>query len=565
MANRFLFSAGLVAFSAISLSGVEVSATGFFKVNGSANLTVKPVTLISGSAKDTSYTFSVAGGDSVNFVLPTDNQVSVISKSTSVVNTPEIHLAQNRLTIEAGAAMAKSAVSLSTLSGREVAHYTTDESGRVTAELGEFSRGMYVITARSSAHQFTALVNLSGNVGSVKMADVRGSIRAEIAPASSATYSLSAKSTTPNFGDLNNQTVILIPGKNGTKSFTLPSQTSDAAENFKTLLDSATYDKLFPNRYGYGRAEEEWNPGSVVSSDGLFDFYSYRSLMAAIAAISDVRVEIWNREGGGADYASKIKWFNRKTGKTNEFITNEDYFAEWNLELAEVKTADVDFSKFCAEGDLTTRKRELAAFLANISHETTGMGSEDPDKDWGLYWREEVNWQNGSKELGYIDANSTTYPPFSGKSYHGRGPIQISYNTNYGQVSEFLFGDKNVLLQEPELVITTDSDKDGVEDAMIAFQTGIWFWMYPQAPKPSCHDIMVKNWKPTADDIAKGRDKSLFGMTINVINGGQECGKGDGLDSPKDRIGFYRKYCDFMKIPVPANEYCDCGTMEYIQ
>jgi len=248
-----------------------------------------------------------------------------------------------------------------------------------------------------------------------------------------------------------------------------------------------------------------------------------------------------------------------------EFLTHDDYNESWNIDKKEIKTAEVSFSKFCMEGDLFTRKRELAAFLANISHETTGMGSKDPNKNWGLYWREEVNWQKGSKELGYIDVNSKKYPPYPGKSYHGRGPIQISYNTNYGQVSEFLFGDKNILLKNPEIVLTTDSDGDKVQDAMIAYQTAIWFWMYPQGLKPSCHDVMVGNWKPTPVDIQKGRDKSRFGMTINVINGGQECNKGDGLDSPLDRIGFYRKYSDFMKVPVPADEYCDCGKMEYMQ
>lgn len=91
--------------------------------------------------------------------------------------------------------------------------------------------------------------------------------------------------------------------------------------------------------------------------------------------------------------------------------------------------------------------------------------------------------------------------------------------------------------------------------------TAIWFWMYPQAPKPSCHDIMVENWQPTADDKAKGRDASQFGMTINVINGGQECGKGDGLSSPRDRIGYYKYYTGIMNVPIET--YLDCGSMQY--
>lgn len=564
MFRRFFISASAIALTAGSMSYAGSNATGFFKVNANADLTVSPVTQIVGIPQDTSFTFSVEANDSVQFSLPLEGEVSIASKSVSLKKSPELRLQQDNLILDAGKSMAHSALTISSVRGQIVSRFTTDANGRITADLSALSRGIYVISVRSKANHFTALMNLSQSNGIVQASGTKSQLRTTVRADESVIYSVSATSKETSHGNLENEHITLSAGDNGTKRINLPEKTNDIAENFKELLDSATYDLLFPNRYGLGREEQDWNPGSVTSSDGLFDFYTHRSLIEAIKAISEVRVEVWNREGGTSYYASKIKWFNKVTDETMEFITHPDYDSSWNIDKAEELTFEVDFADFCAKGDLFTRKRELAAFLANISHETTGMGSTDPDKDWGLYWREEVNWQKGSTALGYIDSNTKTYPAAPGKSYHGRGPIQLSWNVNYGQVSEFLYGDKNVLLDNPELVITTDSDNDGVEDAMLAYQTAIWFWMYPQLPKPSCHDIMTGGWVPSAEDIAAGRDKSQFGMTINVINGGQECGKGDGLDSPLDRIGFYRKYCDFMGVPIPENEYCDCGTMDYL-
>lgn len=38
------------------------------------------------------------------------------------------------------------------------------------------------------------------------------------------------------------------------------------------------------------------------------------------------------------------------------------------------------------------------------------------------------------------------------------------------------------LLNQPDLV---------AQDAVLAFKTALWFWMTPQFPKPSCHDVMT--------------------------------------------------------------------------
>lgn len=82
------------------------------------------------------------------------------------------------------------------------------------------------------------------------------------------------------------------------------------------------------------------------------------------------------------------------------------------------------FPRFGNTGSSTTRKREIAAFLAQISHETTGGWATAPDGPyaWGLCFKEEI-----SPQSLYCDSTNTQWPCTPLKSYHGRGPIQLSW------------------------------------------------------------------------------------------------------------------------------------------
>jgi len=84
------------------------------------------------------------------------------------------------------------------------------------------------------------------------------------------------------------------------------------------------------------------------------------------------------------------------------------------------------FPQFGTTGCLATRKREIAAFLAQISHETTGGWATAPDGpfSWGLCFKEEI-----SPQSNYCDSTDKDWPCFEGKSYKGRGPIQLSWYT----------------------------------------------------------------------------------------------------------------------------------------
>lgn len=204
------------------------------------------------------------------------------------------------------------------------------------------------------------------------------------------------------------------------------------------------------------------------------------------------------------------------------------------------------FPGFLSEGDLQTQKRELAAFLASIAYETGGGWSDAPGGyfAWGLYYVEER--PRSGIRFNYVDSVSKRYPPSPGESYHGRGPVQLSWNYNYGKFSEVWFGNKDSLLKNPSEL---------AQDPVLAFVSAIWFWMTPQFPKPSCHDIMVGSWVPESQDSAKGRLPG-FGAVVNVINGGVSCGS--SLEEVKTvyRYRYYQFFCDYFEVPAGENISC---------
>lgn len=233
-------------------------------------------------------------------------------------------------------------------------------------------------------------------------------------------------------------------------------------------------------------------------------------------------------------------WNQLFPNRNNIQKTHQDFYSY----DAFVKAA-AHFPQFLNEGTIEDRKRELAAFLANISQETSGGWADAPGGyfQWGLYFVEENNKGNGNN---YADSAKVNYPPVDGKAYYGRGPKQLSWNYNYGQFSEAWYGDKNTLLQDPDKL-----SKDNV----LAFASAIWFWMTPQFPKPSCHDVMIGKWQPNDKDIAAGRAPG-FGATVNIINGGIECGQEPALDKTKYRYQYYQYFCKYFKVDPGKNIEC---------
>lgn len=266
-------------------------------------------------------------------------------------------------------------------------------------------------------------------------------------------------------------------------------------------------------------------------------FFTYAAFEKAVKEFSAIEVKIERR----GTWMYKITRTDKVSGKSTIVRQDKDWDEDWAKK--NVYTAvDVNYNDFCASTNMTLNKKEAAAFFANIAHET--RNGEDNKFDDGLMLKDEVN-----KSLPYIIPNPI-YPAVAGKKYYGRGPIQLSYNGNYGFASSCILGDQNILLKNPDQVSN---------DPVLAFKTAIYFWMTPQGLKPSAHAVMTGEWKPSAAEMKSGY-RPGFGMTINIINGAIECNKGDEQANMKDRIGFYRHFLTLLGT-ADKNGECSCGKM----
>ncbi|MDO6524064.1 glycoside hydrolase family 19 protein [Motilimonas sp. 1_MG-2023] len=203
-------------------------------------------------------------------------------------------------------------------------------------------------------------------------------------------------------------------------------------------------------------------------------------------------------------------------------------------------------------------KRSLVTMFAHFVQETgahaPGWEGAKGNPEWrqGLYYVREM----------YKSETDTTGPynkctgwagerwPCQNKSYFGRGAKQLSWNYNYGPFSEAMFGDKMVLLKNPELVA----------DTWLNLASAVFFYVYPQPPKPSMLHVIDGTWQPNAADKANGIEHG-FGSTIQIINGAFECGKGSTTNQAKARIAYYKEIANYLSLDI-TGEKLDCADMK---
>lgn len=166
------------------------------------------------------------------------------------------------------------------------------------------------------------------------------------------------------------------------------------------------------------------------------------------------------------------------------------------------------YPQFGTSGSSDDAKREIAAFFAHVSHET------------GSFCHIEENDGAASNDA-YCDPGKAQYPCNPNKKYYGRGPLQISWNYNYGPAGNDIKFDG---LNAPETV---------ANDPVIAFKTALWFWM------TNVHSVVNQG----------------FGATIRAINPSYEC-NGQNPAEAQDRIQFYQKYCSDFGVAPGDNLTC---------
>ncbi|KAB1219447.1 Endochitinase PR4 [Morella rubra] len=164
------------------------------------------------------------------------------------------------------------------------------------------------------------------------------------------------------------------------------------------------------------------------------------------------------------------------------------------------------YSQFGQDGSPDDSKREIAAFFAHVTHET---GS--------FCYIDEINGASNN----YCDASNTQYPCNPSQQYYGRGPLQLTWNYNYGAA-----GNSNGFdgLNSPGTVGT---------DPIISFKTALWFWMN------NVHQVLSQG----------------FGATIRAINGAVECNGGNPA-AVQSRIQYYTQYCNQFGVATSDNLSC---------
>ncbi|MGF1735561.1 glycoside hydrolase family 19 protein [Photobacterium satsumensis] len=207
-------------------------------------------------------------------------------------------------------------------------------------------------------------------------------------------------------------------------------------------------------------------------------------------------------------------------------------------------------------------RKSLATMFAHFTQETGGHNaySEYPEWRQGLYYLREVGWSEGtSGGYGICDPNlwqGEAYPcgqfeDGSYKSYFGRGAKQLSYNYNYGPFSHAIYGNVEKLLNEPELVA----------DTWLNLASAVFFYLYPQPPKPSMLHVLDGTWQPNQVDLNAGLVPG-FGVTTMIINGGVECGGSSEHIQSQNRIDYYREFANYLDVPVPEDEVLGCANMQ---
>lgn len=225
------------------------------------------------------------------------------------------------------------------------------------------------------------------------------------------------------------------------------------------------------------------------------------------------------------------------------------------------------FPAFCGDytdgrdSDAICKKSIVTAF-AHFSQETGGHIAIDNtwDNPLGLEeWQQalvhvrEMGWSEGQEGYttgcGQNDWQNKRWPCSAGQGYFGRGAKQLSYHFNYGAFSEVMYdGDATVLLNNPALVA----------DSWLNLASAIWFFLTPQAPKPAMLHVIDRTWTPSQRETDAGIGYG-FGTTINVINGGIECGEQNkDKGQPVNRIRYWEGLSSHYQIPVEADETNTC-------
>ncbi|WP_394814870.1 glycoside hydrolase family 19 protein [Streptomyces millisiae] len=226
----------------------------------------------------------------------------------------------------------------------------------------------------------------------------------------------------------------------------------------------------------------------------------------------DPLISTWYWEPYSCDGGGTPSGFVVSEAQFNQMFPNRNSFYTYGGLVAALSS----YPGFANTGSLEVQRREAAAFLANVSHETGGLVH--------------IVEQNTANYPHYCDWSQPYGCPAGQAAYYGRGPIQLSWNFNYKAAGDALGID---LLGNPWLV---------QNDSAVAWRTALWFWNTQSgAGTMSGHQAIVSG--------------AGFGESIRSINGSIECNGGNPAQV-QSRVTTFQNFSQILGTTPGGNLYC---------
>ena len=224
---------------------------------------------------------------------------------------------------------------------------------------------------------------------------------------------------------------------------------------------------------------------------------------------------------GGNNGHCILSWFTESMF-TSYFPQRHQNYSWDNFKKALAQVPD--FICSTAGNDVNKQKQELAAVFAHWTQEVSDL----------KYIEEWCGTQGTCLSTYNQDWSGGRYPATPGKSYHGRGAKQLSWPGNYGQFSEYRFGNPSTLLQNPERVMN---------EGELAFSSSFWFWSVRTESGGPCSRAF---WN------------TGFGATTNIVNGALECGGKYGA-AAQNRERYYSQWLSRLGASDSRSKSAGCG------
>jgi chitodextrinase len=296
-------------------------------------------------------------------------------------------------------------------------------------------------------------------------------------------------------------------------------------QRVKRVFSNSQWDHIFTlAKVTYGGTHVK------VEKNLLGSTYTYKNFLNAVAFYPKFCNEAWNSSGTLETNSNTLDTICKKELSTMFAHFAQEVGAHDNV----LDSAGITFAPALAEN--------------------TKLSSGDVIPQWrqGLFHVSEFGCREDSPS-GCLYRECNLFECADGAKYFGRGAKQLSYNYNYIPFSITVLGDGNILRNDPSLV-----SKNG----RLALLSAFYFYMSSRSPKPSIHHVVTGGWIPNAKDISNGRNLG-FGVTIDIVNGGVECG-GTTVDiaQGQNRIKYYLALRNYFGIPV-GDIAPDVGSSSY--